>query len=281
VFKDDILKGTVALVTGGGTGIGLMAAQTLAANGSKVYITSRRNEAIENAAKQHGDDAPGQIIPIQSDVTTKEGIDKLVREISSRESHLDVLINSAGISGPKSDLSSKDDAKTLSKALYGGETFEGWSEVMNTNVSAVYFMSTAFLPLLRASTKEVKGHSGCIINIASISGLTKTAQGHFAYNTSKGATIHLTELMAQEFADLKIRVNAINPGYFPSEMTTKESDDRQKSQFDEFDHDEKGVPAMRPGKDEDMAAAVLVLICDQYINGHAITVDGGLLLKRP
>src|ERR1700759_3323601 len=85
-----------------GSGIGLMAAQALAANGAKVYITGRRREALENASKWHGATGSGRIIPaICCDVTKKDELQKLVDDVSSREKHLDLLVTAAGISGPK------------------------------------------------------------------------------------------------------------------------------------------------------------------------------------
>lgn len=104
------------------------------------------------------------------------------------------------------------------------------------------------------------------------------AQGHFAYNAAKGATVHLTKLMSAEFQKAKIRVNSIAPGYFPSEMTAKESDDKQKSHMPDEKIQEKGhVPMQRAGADAEMAMAVLFLHRNQYVNGEILAVDGGVL----
>lgn len=136
-------------------------------------------------------------------------------------------------------------------------------------------MTTAFLPLLQKSTDLHKGWSGTVINISSISGMVKTAQHHFAYNASKGAAIHLNRMLASEIAGtgLKIRVNSIAPGVFPSEMTAGESGDDQKSHIEKDKYAK--VPAKRPGKDEDMAQAVLFFAVNQYLNGQTLAVDGG------
>lgn len=97
-----------------------------------------------------------------------------------------------------------------------------------------------------------------MIVISSMSGMMAHAQGHFSYNAAKGATVHLSKLMSAEFVDAKIRVNSIAPGYFPSEMSTGDSDENQKSQMPQEKIDEKGhVPAGRAGSDEDMAMAVV------------------------
>ena len=106
----------------------------------------------------------------------------------------------------------------------------------------------------------------------------RESQGHFSYNAAKGATVHLAKLMSTEFEKAKIRVNSIAPGYFPSEMTTNESDKDQKSHMPHEKVQEKGhVPAERPGSDEEMAQAILFLAKNQYVNGEIIAVDGGVL----
>lgn len=115
-----------------------------------------------------------------------------------------------------------------------------------------------------------------------MSGLMAHAQGHFAYNAAKGATVQLSKLMSAEFEKARIRVNSIAPGYFPSEMTTGGSDERQKSEMPREKIDEKGhVPAQRAGSDEEMAQAVIFLAKNTYVNGEVIAVDGGVLLKVP
>lgn len=99
-----------------------------------------------------------------------------------------------------------------------------------------------------------------------------------SYNAAKGATVHLTKLMSAEFMKVGIRVNSIAPGYFPSEMTAKSSDDRQKSDLPAEKVADKGhVPQMRGGKDEEMARGMLLLATTTYINGQIIVIDGGVL----
>ena len=110
----------------------------------------------------------------------------------------------------------------------------------------------------------------------------RNAQGHFSYNAAKGATVHLAKLMSSEFEKANVRVNSIAPGYFPSEMTMKESDDKQKTHMPHEKVQEKGhVPAQRPGSDEEMAQAVIFLTKNMYVNGEIIAVDGGVLNTVP
>lgn len=136
---------------------------------------------------------------------------------------------------------------------------EEWDSTYRTDVTAVYFTTVAFLPLLQASMEPQgpadKFHSSVIV-ISSMSGIMRHAQGHFAYNTAKGATVHLTKLMSAEFQKTWIRVNSIAPGYFPSEMTAKSSDENNKSDLPAEQVADKGhVPAMRGGKEEEMGMA--------------------------
>ncbi|KAM3435265.1 hypothetical protein MY4824_004990 [Beauveria thailandica] len=275
------LKDRVAVVTGGGSGIGLMAAQALAANGAKVYICGRTQEKLQTAAEAHEYQAPGQIIPITADISSKVGVKALVDEIQRREDCVCLLVNNAGISGTSGDVAEAKSAQELRKALFdsGDSQFDEWESVYRTNVASMFFTTAAFLPLLQTSTEKHAGWSAAVINITSISGLIKSAQHHFAYNASKAAAEHLTRMLAAEIAaaGLKIRVNSIAPGVFPSEMTAKESDDQQKSSLpkDKLAH----IPAQRPGRDEDMAHAVLFTAVNQYLNGQRVVVDGGYTLS--
>jgi len=272
------VKDKVALVTGGGSGIGLMCTQALAVNGAKVYIVGRTEEKLDKVVEVHGKNIAGQIIPIVGDVTDKEGVTKLVKEIESREKCLCILINNAGIAAEKTKAEGKN-AEEVRKNLFDPTTVEEWTSIYATNVVGPYLMTTAFLPLLQKSTELHKGYSGCVINITSISGMVRISQGHFSYNASKGAEIHLNKMLATEIANagLKIRVNSIAPGVFPSEMTTQESGEDQKSELPK-EHKEM-LPSQRPGHDRDMAAAILFAASCQYLNGQTIPVDGGYLIQ--
>jgi NAD(P)-dependent dehydrogenase (short-subunit alcohol dehydrogenase family) len=210
-------------------------------------------------------------------VTKKDDLEKLYEELSKKEKYINLLVAAAGISSEKADPDTKD-ATDLKARVWESETFEGWAETYNTDVSAVYFTTIALLPLLQAGT-EAHGHlSASVIVISSMSGIMRHAQGHFSYNTAKGGTVHLTKLMSGEFQKLRIRVNSIAPGYFPSEMTAKESDDKQKSELPDEKIQEKGhVPQGRAGQDEEMAQAILFLTKNVYVNGEIIAVDGGVL----
>ncbi|EXJ84706.1 hypothetical protein A1O3_05376 [Capronia epimyces CBS 606.96] len=274
------LKGHVCLVTGGGTGIGLMAAQALAANGAKVYITSRRKEVLENAAQKHspqsGDsNLDGQIIPIgPCDVTKKSDLDRITAELESKEKYLSLVVAAAGVSGPKGHPDTSDAAQL--KAQLWEEDPDAWNSTYNTNVTSVFFSVVSFLPLLQRAPKEQRSS---VIVISSMSGIMRDSQAHFSYNAAKAATAHLSRMMSKEFAKTGIRVNSIAPGYFPSEMTMKDSDERNKAHMPEEKVKDKGheVPAGRAGSDEEMAMGVIFLTKCGYVNGEVLKLDGGVL----
>lgn len=194
------------------------------------------------------------------DVTKKDDLEKLCEQFSKKEKHLNVLVCAAGISGTKAEPEDES-AENLKDRLWKNETFEQWNETYNTDVTAVYFTTIAFLPLLQEGTESQSHLSASVIVISSMSGIMRHAQGHFSYNTAKGGTVHLTKLMSAEFQKARIRVNSIAPGYFPSEMTVKESDENQKSELPAKKVQDKGhVPAQRGGSDEEMAMAVVSVL---------------------
>jgi NAD(P)-dependent dehydrogenase (short-subunit alcohol dehydrogenase family) len=132
---------------------------------------------------------------------------------------------------------------------------------------------------LEKLNKELAAKESGLHLLVCNAGIMRHAQGHFSYNAAKGATVHLARLMSAEFEKTGVRVNSIAPGYFPSEITTGESDDKQKSQLHEHEVQSKPhpVPAARAGSDEEMAQTCLFLAKNRYVNGEVIAVDGGVL----
>lgn len=202
------------------------------------------------------------------DVTSKDDLEKLVQELSKKEKCIHLLVANAGVSGPKAEPDNSD-ADKLKEKLWNNESVEEWDATYRTDVTSVYFTTVAFLPLLQAAVEpngSGERFSASVITTSSMSGIMRHAQGHFAYNTAKGATVHLTKLMSAEFMKAGIRVNSIAPGYFPSEMTAKSSDDRQKSELPSEKVAEKGhVPQMRGGRDEEMGMAMVSAVDDDNI----------------
>lgn len=248
--------------------------------GAKVYITGRRKEVLEKAAKEHdptsgGNQQAGQIIPVgPCDVTKKTDLEKLYKEIESKEKHLSLVVAAAGVSGAKGSPDTSD-ADKLKETLWQ-EDPEQWNSTWNTDVTSVFFSTVAFLPLLQRAPSD---QAASVVVISSMSGLMRHSQAHFSYNAAKAATVHLTRMMSKEFAKTGVRVNSIAPGYFPSEMTMKESDERNKTHMPDEKVKDKGheVPAGRSGTDEEMAMAVVFLSRCGYINGEIIKLDGGVL----
>lgn len=257
-----------------------MAVQALAVNGARVYIVGRTDDKLERVAETHSQGISGQIIPLVADITSKKDIQGLVDEISRREKYLSILINNAGIA-TSTQQGSNSSAEEFKKNLFDNETaeFEDWAQIYKTNTAQLYFMTTAFLPLLQKSTDHIPSFSAAVINISSISGIVLKSQNHFAYNASKAAANHVTKMLASEVGNsgVKVRINAIAPGVFPSEMTASDSDENQKSSLpkDKYAH----LPAQRPGNDRDMANAILFAATNQYLNGQIVPVDGGYLLR--
>ncbi|RCI17274.1 hypothetical protein L249_3156 [Ophiocordyceps polyrhachis-furcata BCC 54312] len=290
VVETQILDDSVAVITGGGSGLGLMAAQALAVNGARVYIIGRTEAKLKRAVEAHGRGIEGSLIALVGDVSRKDEIrprlrqlleSRIVHELESREEMVDILINNAGIYS-NSQKPEGSNAEELKNSLFeaGNATFENWTEVYATNVAAIYFVTTAFLPLLQRASDARPGQSSTVINISSINGMIKESLGRFATNSAKAATIHLTKMLAVEIAKCKlsIRVNSIAPGLFPSELTTGTSDDSQKSPA--LPAGTCGdISAGRPGNDVDMASAILFAATNQYVNGQIIAVDGGYLVK--
>lgn len=209
----------MAVVTGGGTGIGLTAAQALAANGAKVYITGRRQNVLEASASVHGatealHSSGGSIVPLQMDVTSKESIQEAVQVISAQEKFVNVLINNAGIGSGRATARASDGPEAYAKAMFD-EDVQDWQKVYLANCTSLYFVTAAFVPLLTAARESVARVPGNVIVVSSQSGITKWSQNsQYAYNASKAAANHLTRTLAYELAEksIGIRVNAICPG---------------------------------------------------------------------
>lgn len=202
------VKGKTVLVTGGSRGIGLMIASTFVKNGAKVYISSR-NAAVCQAVEAELSKI-GECIAIPADLSTTEGQQNLVAEFNKRETSLDVLINNAGAnwSAPFKEYPEK-----------------GYDKVMDINVKPIFFLTQAFLPLLKESASlETPAR---IINIGSIDGIRVSTIDNSAYGMSKAAVHHLTKILSVKMAGKGITVNAIAPGPFPSKMTKTMLDSAQ------------------------------------------------------
>jgi len=283
------LTGLIALVTGGGTGIGLMIAHGLAANGAKVYITGRREDVLQKVADSFGKE-DGLIVALPMDISNKESILQAQKVIAEKEGKLHILVNNAGQTGPVSPFlddptaPEHKDAETLGRALFENESPNEWADLYSVNTFPLFFVTTAFLGLLDKGSREREreGYTSSVINITSISGIIKLAQNHFAYNSAKGAASHLTKLLATEFAlkGIPVRVNAIAPGVYASQMTLS---DIAPEDVDKIGHGLQPVPAGRAGTAQEMAGTAIYLASPAgcYTNGQEIVIDGGFVAVNP
>ncbi|KAK7052967.1 hypothetical protein VNI00_004287 [Paramarasmius palmivorus] len=277
------LTGKITLVTGGGSGIGLMIAKSFLANGAKVYITGRRAETLQKAAIMF----PG-LVPLQMDVTSKESIASAARVLETNDGRLDVLVNNAGVPGV---FFSVEEEKSYGDNHFGNESFEVWTRILTTNTTAPFFVTMGFLNLLERSA-DGKKRNGCgmeaasVINISSTGGDSHISTGIYPYVVSKAALNHLTEVLATEFALRKVpvRVNALLPGLFPSEMIPSDI----PGGIEGFAKAPlaggiNAIPLLRPGREEEIGLAAVYLASDAggYTNGVRLRVDGGIYLVNP
>lgn len=181
--------------------------------------------------------------------------------------YVDLLIRPASAGQPE-----MSDAKAISEHFLKSEQ-QAWSETFQTNVAGAYYMSMAFLPLLSKGREAVPGYTSQVVNVTSISGVMKgPSAGQPIYATSKAAATQLSRILASLFVDVKVRVNTIAPGLFPSEMTAGSSGEDNKSSVES-----SGNPAGRPGHETDMGATILFLAGKSglFYNGQIMYPDGG------
>jgi NAD(P)-dependent dehydrogenase (short-subunit alcohol dehydrogenase family) len=213
-----------AIVTGGGSGIGLMITQALASNGAKVYITGRREEALKKVVDQYNT-GPGEIIALPGDVNDKADIERLASEMSKKEPEgIQLLVNNAGIARDDNTKFSSagepdmEDPVAISKHFMKSDP-QSWADTFQTNSTGPFFVSMAFLPQLAKGGNKTPGYASSVINVSSISGQMRgTSGGQPAYAASKAASTHISRMLATTFKDTKVRVNTIAPGVFPSEV---------------------------------------------------------------
>ncbi|KAJ3415411.1 hypothetical protein HDV05_005005 [Chytridiales sp. JEL 0842] len=256
------VSGKVALITGGGTGIGKMMASALVQNGAKVYIASRKIANVQKTADELTAMGPGTCIPLQADLLTRAQCEGLADEIKKRESKLHILVNNAGMS--------------WGAELRNFDEKNGWDRLMALNVKSCFYLTTALLPLLEKDATNLD--PGRVINVSSVAGTATEAEmslaapgkGTYSYNVSKAAVNHLTKVLATSLAKNLVTVNAIAPGVFPSNMT----------QYG-ISNNEDALLALQPtgryGNTEDMAGLALFL-CSRgaaHITGAIIPIDGG------
>ncbi len=252
------LEGKVALVTGGATGIGRMAAEGLASAGARVLIASRKADACQQAAEEINQlGYSGHVEGFGGDVANEAGVAALAEDVRRRcPDGLDILINNAG--------------RAWGAAL-GAFPFEAWERVMSLNVAGLFSLTQALLPELRRRAQPLD--PARVVNLASVMGEQPMGDGNYSYAASKAAVIHLTKILAKELAAESITVNALAPGPFASKMTAFVTADQEGQ-----DIVGAGVPMGRIGAPQDMAGTIIFLCstAGAYITGAALPLSGGI-----
>lgn len=251
------LADKIVIVTGGTRGIGAAVAETCAALGGKIVLTGRNDEA--GAAVEGGIRAKGGAARfVQGDVTAPGFPDRLVEDVLAREGRIDVLVNNAGV---------------LSRTNVSECTDTEWGSVIDTNVTAVFQLCRAVMPVMRRQFAE-RGRVGAIVNIASDWALV-AAHGAAAYGASKGAIAQLTRSMAIDHAKDGIRVNAVCPGDTETDMLLSGRGEEERTEV--LGRLGDAIPLRRVGQPADIATAVAFLASDaaSYITGILLPVDGG------
>ncbi|TFK47614.1 NAD(P)-binding protein [Heliocybe sulcata] len=286
--KSILSAGRVALVTGGGTGIGNIIARGLAANGAKVYITGRRKEVLEKAATDVASTGL-RLVPLLMDVTDKDTIRSAVEVVKGEEGKLHVLVNNAGMQGPRDPHAANPSAperkniETYSRHIFESQSYDEWNATYQTNVSAIFFVTYAFLALLEAGARDLgQGETTSIVNISSGAGTWHLPRGRHCYLATKAAVNHLSVSMATDFAleKVPVRVNVISPGYFKSEMSPPVMEELIKTDI-VFPGTVSSFPTKRSGREEEMIVTVLGLVTSGYTNGQIVNLDGGASLVNP
>jgi gluconate 5-dehydrogenase len=245
------IKGNVAIVTGASSGLGVVFAETLAEAGANLALCARRIERVEELAKRLEKDYNIKTLSMKVDVNDENLVREFVEATYKKFGRIDILVNNAGIA---------DIAPSLQVPK------ESFSNVINTNLISVFIVAREVAKYME------KAKYGKIINIASIYGQNGDIFPVASYYASKGGVINLTRALAVEWADKGIYVNAIAPGFFPSEMTKGVFEDEETMK-----HIITKTPLKRTGSPEDLKGVLLLLAshASDYITGQTIFVDGG------
>ena len=245
-----MLEGKVAVVTGGSRGIGRKIAEDLAAHGAKVVVNYRSNSAAADEAVTHINDNGGQAIAVQADVSQFDEAQALAKAATEAFGQIDILVNNAG--------TTKDTLLMMMKE-------DQWDSVIETNLKSTFNCCKAVArPMIR------RKQGGRIINITSVSGIIGLP-GQTNYSASKAGMIGFTKALAKELGARQITVNAVAPGFIPTDLT---------SDLDEayVENITSTTPLGRMGQPEEIAHMVTFLASDKaaFITGEVIRVDGGI-----
>ncbi len=241
-----------ALVTGASRGIGTACAIALSKMGYNIVLNYNNSE--DKAKKLAGiisDNYSVDVLTFKADVSDKAQVDEMVKTALEKFSHIDVLVNNAGISQQK---------------LFTDTTKDDWDNVISTNLTSVYNVTHAVLPSM------IRNHSGSIVNISSMWGEVGASM-EVAYSASKAGVIGLTKALAKEVAPSNVRVNCVSPGVIMTDMMGGFSDD-------DIELIKEEIPMNELGTAKNVADAVAFLVSDKasYITGQVLSVNGGMVV---
>jgi NAD(P)-dependent dehydrogenase (short-subunit alcohol dehydrogenase family) len=241
------LSGKVAIVTGGGSGIGKQMAHGLAEAGAELVLCARKVERCEEAAAA----MPTRALALPCDVTDEDSVSAMVTRVVHEFGRVDILVNNAG---------------TVWGAAPEDMPLKGWQKVVDVNLTGVFLCSRS------AGRVMIEKGGGKIINIASVAGLhgaPAEVANTLPYHATKGGVIALTRDLAWKWARHGINVNAIAPGWFPSDMANFVIESQPELV--------ERIPLRRFGGPEDLKGAVVFLAsrASDYVTGHTLVVDGG------
>jgi len=245
------LKDKVALVTGSARGIGRAIAETLAGRGADVVVADLRAELAAATAQEIAAATGRRVTSIAVDVSSSASVKAMIDQALADFGHIDILVNNAGL--------------TRDNLIMRMEEAD-WDLVLGINLKGVFNCSKA---VVRPMMKQRHGR---IINISSVSGLAGQA-GQANYSASKAGVVGLTKALARELGSRQITVNAVAPGFIPTDLTNDLPEELKESSM-------KAIPLGRWGTREEIAAAVAFLASDEagYITGHVLSVDGGMVM---
>jgi len=243
------LSGQVALVTGASSGLGVRFAEVLAENGAAVVLVARRAERLA-AVKARIEEAGGRALAVGADVLDRNAMARAFDAAEKAFGTVTILVNNAGVAH-------SDRAVELSE--------DGWRRVVGTNLDAVFFWAQEAARRMLAAQKR-----GAIVNIASVLGIG-VSKGTVAYSAAKAGVIQLTRTLGLELAFKGVRVNAIAPGWFVTELN------RDYLLSEAGAAIKREIPVGRFGEERDLDGALLLLVSDagRFIAGETIVVDGG------
>ncbi|PRY09954.1 NAD(P)-dependent dehydrogenase (short-subunit alcohol dehydrogenase family) [Pontibacter ummariensis] len=245
------LSGKVALVTGGGRGIGRALAEGLASVGASLVVVARTEEEVRKAADEIAQETGVETLPLVCDVTNSTSVKETVAKALARFGKLDILINNAGTSVRKTALELSE---------------EEWDKVMDVNFKSVFLMSR------EVGRHMVEQNYGRIVNVASVASSLTLASGT-PYGPSKAGVVQLTKQLANEWATKGVTVNAISPWFFKTSLNAQALENNDFRSLLE-----RRTPMRRLGQLEELVAPTLMFCSEgaSYITGQNLFIDGGV-----